>query len=134
MLGMPAGGGVRMSVFAVARGRYDPQVVRRVSGGARYCLRRAPLADVACAIAGLLVSYTINLGLSPGYVLVARPSATVPDLVTRFAIRTRLAPPDEAATYADRTRRRLVIKPGPTGSGRSAGNHICPGRNRHAAW
>ncbi len=152
-----------MFVFAVARGRYDPQIVRRVSGWTRYYLRGAALADVVCAIVGVLIvarlrfgddvtgtyvalslvlavlwnralfSYTTNLGLSPGYMLLVRPSATVPDLVTRFAIRKRLAPPDEAAKYADRTRRPLVIKPGLTGSGRSAGNHICPGRNRPPA-
>jgi hypothetical protein len=155
---------MHMSRVAVACGRYDPRVVRAVLGWPRYYLRRAALADVVCAIVGVLIvarlrfgddvtgtyvalslalavlwiralfSYTTNLGLGPGYVLVARPGATVPDLVTRFAIRKRLAPPDEAATYADRTRRRLVIKPGPTGSGRSAGNHICAGRNRPAAW
>jgi hypothetical protein len=153
-----------MFVFAFACDRYDPRVIRRLSGWARYCLRRAAQADVVCAIVGLLMmarlrfgddvtgthvalslalavlligalfSYATNLGLSPGYVLVARPSATVPDLVARFAFRKRLAPPDEAAEYADRTRRRLVIKPGLTGSGRSAGNQICPGRNRPAAW
>ena len=153
-----------MSGFVVARGRYDPRIVRAVLGWPRYYLRRAALADVVCAIVGVLIvarlrfgddatgtyvalslalamlgirvlfSYTTNLGLSPGYVLVARPSATVPDLVTRFVIRKRLAPPDEAAKHADRTRRRLVIKPGLTGSGRSAGNHICPWRNRPAAW
>jgi hypothetical protein len=152
-----------MFVFAGARGRDDPRVVLQILGWPRYYLHRAALADVVCATVGLLIaawlrfgndvtrtyvalslalavlwiralfSYTTNPGLSPGYVLVARPSATVPDLVTRFAIRKRLAPPDEAATYADRTRRRLVIKPGLTGSGRSAGNHICPGRNRPAA-
>jgi hypothetical protein len=159
----PRGGGMHMSRFAVARGRYDPRIVRAVLGWPRCYLRRAALADVVCAIVGLLIaarlrfgddvrgtyvvlslalamlwirvlfSYTTNLRLSPGYVLVARPSATVPDLVTRFAIRKRLAPPDEAATYADRTRRRLVIKLGLIGSGGSAGNHICPGRNRPAA-
>jgi hypothetical protein len=88
---------------------------------------------LAVLLIGALFSYATNLGLSPGYVLVARPSATVPDLVNRFATRKRLAPPDEAAEYADRTRRRLVIMPGLTGSGRSAGNQICPGRNRPAA-
>lgn len=151
-----------MFVFAVARDRYDPQVVRRLTSWARYYLRRAAQADVVCAIVGLLVvarlrfgdvtgtygalslalavlliraffSHATNLQLSPGYVLVARASATVPDLVTRFAIRKRLAPPDEAAEYVGRTRRRLVIMPGLTGSGRSAGNQICPGRNRTAA-
>src|SRR5215471_3575200 len=49
-LGMPAGGGVRMCVFAVTCGRYDPQVVRRVSGWAWHHLRRAALADFTCAI------------------------------------------------------------------------------------
>ena len=81
-----------MSVFAVARDRCNPRVVHRVSGWPRYDLRRAALADVVCAIAG---------------VLIARPGAILGDLFTRFAIRKRLAPPDEAAKYAGHTRRRL---------------------------
>ena len=143
-----------MSGFAVARGRYDPQVARRVSGWERYYLRRAALADFACAIMGVfaaaqlrfgndvtgtylalslalpvlwigavwlaggydvrfigtgsdefrkvlnagvgltatiaLFSYAINLELSRGYVLIALPTTTVLDLVTRFTIRKRL--------------------------------------------
>jgi exopolysaccharide biosynthesis polyprenyl glycosylphosphotransferase len=145
---------MRMSGFAVARGRYDPQVVRRVSGWARYYLRRAALADFGCAILGVFVatqlrfgsgvtstyvalslalpvlwigavwlaggydvrfigtgsdefrkvlnagvgltaaialfSYAINLELSRAYVLIALPSTTVFDLVTRLIIRKRL--------------------------------------------
>jgi exopolysaccharide biosynthesis polyprenyl glycosylphosphotransferase len=143
-----------MSGFAVARGRYDPRVVRRVSGWARYYLRRAALADFGCAILGVfaaaqlrfgngvtgtylalslalpvlwigavwlaggydvrfigtgsdefrkvlnagvgltaaiaLFSYAINLELSRAYVLIALPSTTLFDLVTRFIIRKRL--------------------------------------------
>jgi exopolysaccharide biosynthesis polyprenyl glycosylphosphotransferase len=145
---------MRMSGFAVARGRYDPQVVRRVSAWARYYLRRAALADFGCAILGVFVaaqlrfgngvtgtyialslalpvlwigavwlaggydvrfigtgsdefrkvlnagvgltaaialfSYAINLELSRAYVLIALPSTTVFDLVTRLTIRKRL--------------------------------------------
>jgi exopolysaccharide biosynthesis polyprenyl glycosylphosphotransferase len=145
---------MRMSGFAVARGRYDPQVVRRVSGWARYYLRRAALADFGCAILGVFVaaqlrfgngvtstyvalslalpvlwvgavwlaggydvrfigtgsdefrkvlnagvgltaaialfSYAINLELSRAYVLIALPSTTLFDLVTRLTIRKRL--------------------------------------------
>ena len=62
LLGMPAGGGMRMSGFAVARGRYDPQVVRRVSGWARYYLRRAALADFGCAIVGVFVAAQLRFG------------------------------------------------------------------------
>jgi exopolysaccharide biosynthesis polyprenyl glycosylphosphotransferase len=143
-----------MSEFAVARGRYDPQVERRVAGLARYYLRRAALADFGCAILGVfaaaqlrfgnevtgtyvvlslalpvlwigsvwlaggydirfigtgsdefrkvlnagvgltaaiaLFSYTINIELSRAYVLIALPTTTMFDLVTRFAIRKRL--------------------------------------------
>jgi exopolysaccharide biosynthesis polyprenyl glycosylphosphotransferase len=143
-----------MSGFAVARGRYDPQVARRASGWERYYLRRAALADFGCAILGVfaaaqlrfgnhvtgtyialslalpvlwiaalwlaggydvrfigtgsdefrkvlnagvgltaaiaLFSYAINLELSRAYVLIALPTATVLDLVTRFTIRKRL--------------------------------------------
>jgi exopolysaccharide biosynthesis polyprenyl glycosylphosphotransferase len=143
-----------MSGFAVARGRYDPQVARRASGWERYYLRRAALADFGCAILGVfaaaqlrfgsdvtgtylalslalpvlwigavwlaggydvrfigtgsdefrkvlnagvgltaaiaLFSYAINLELSRAYVLIALPTATALDLVTRFTIRKRL--------------------------------------------
>jgi exopolysaccharide biosynthesis polyprenyl glycosylphosphotransferase len=53
---------MRMSGFAVARGRYDPQVVRRVSGWARYYLRRAALADFGCAILGVFVAAQLRFG------------------------------------------------------------------------
>jgi len=143
-----------MSGFAVARGRYDPQVARRVSGWERYYLRKAALADFACAIMGVfaaaqlrfgndvtgayialslalpvlwicalwmaggydvrfigtgsdeyrkvlsagvgltaaiaLFSYAINIELSRGYVLIALPTATVLDLITRFTLRKQL--------------------------------------------
>ena len=143
-----------MSGFAVARDRYDRQVVRRVSGWERYYLRRAVLADFGCAILGVfaaaqlrfgdevagtyialslalpllwigalrlaggydvrfigtgsdefrkvlnagvsltaaiaLFSYAINIELSRAYVLIALPSTTALDLVTRFTIRKRL--------------------------------------------
>ena len=143
-----------MSGFAVARGRYDRQVVRRVSGWERYYLRRAALADFGCAILGVfaaaqlrfgddvtgtyvalslalpvlwigalwlaggydvrfigtgsdefrkvlnagvgltaaiaLSSYAINIELSRGYLLIALPTATGLDLITRFTIRKRL--------------------------------------------
>jgi exopolysaccharide biosynthesis polyprenyl glycosylphosphotransferase len=143
-----------MSGFAVARGRYDPQVVRRVSSWTKYYLRRAALADFGCAILGVFVaaqlrfgndvtstyvalslalpvlwigavrlaggydirfigtgsdefrkvlnagvgltavialfSYAINLELSRAYVLIALPSTTLFDLVTRLIIRKRL--------------------------------------------
>jgi exopolysaccharide biosynthesis polyprenyl glycosylphosphotransferase len=143
-----------MSGFVVARGRYDPRVVRRASGWERYYLRKAALADFGCAIMGVfaaaqlrfgnqvtgtyvalslalpllwlgavwlaggydvrfigtgsdefrkvlnagvgltaaiaLFSYAINLELSRAYVLIALPSTTVLDLVTRFTIRKRL--------------------------------------------
>jgi exopolysaccharide biosynthesis polyprenyl glycosylphosphotransferase len=145
---------MHMSGFAVARGRYDPQVVRRATGWTRYYLRRAALADFGCAILGVFVaaqlrfgnevtgtyvalslalpvlwigavwlaggydvrfigtgsdefrkvlnagvgltaaialfSYAINLELSRAYVLIALPSTTVFDLVTRLIIRKRL--------------------------------------------
>jgi exopolysaccharide biosynthesis polyprenyl glycosylphosphotransferase len=143
-----------MSGFAVARGRYDPQVARRVSGWERYYLRKAALADFGCAIMGVfaaaqlrfgndvtgtyialslalpvlwvgavwlaggydvrligtgsdeyrkvlnagvgliaaiaLFSYAINIELSRAYVLIALPTATGLDLITRFTIRKRL--------------------------------------------
>jgi exopolysaccharide biosynthesis polyprenyl glycosylphosphotransferase len=143
-----------MSGFAVARGRYDPQLARRVSGWERYYLRRAALADFACAIIGAfaaaqlrfgnrvtgtyialslalpvlwvgavwlaggydvrfigtgsdeyrkvlnagvglvaaiaLFSYAINIELSRAYVLIALPTTTMLDLITRFTIRKQL--------------------------------------------
>ena len=51
-----------MSGFAVARGRYDPQVVRRVSGWERYYLRRAALADFGCAIVGVFAAAQLRFG------------------------------------------------------------------------
>jgi exopolysaccharide biosynthesis polyprenyl glycosylphosphotransferase len=145
---------MRMSGFAVARGRYEPRVAQRVSGWERYYLRKAVLADFGCAIIGVfaaaqlrfgnevtgtyialslalpvlwigavwlaggydvrfigtgsdefrkvlnagvgltaaiaLFSYAINIELSRGYVLIALPSATLLDLITRFTIRKQL--------------------------------------------
>ena len=51
-----------MSGFAVARGRYDPQVARRVSGWERYYLRRAALADFGCAIMGVFAAAQLRFG------------------------------------------------------------------------
>jgi exopolysaccharide biosynthesis polyprenyl glycosylphosphotransferase len=143
-----------MSGFAVAQGRYDPRVARRVSVWEKHYLRRAALADFACAIMGVfaaaqlrfgngvtgtylvlslalpvfwigavwlaggydvrfigtgsdefrkvlnagvgltaaiaLFSYAINIELSRGYLLIALPSATAFDLITRFTLRKRL--------------------------------------------
>ena len=59
MMGMPAGGGVRMSGFAVASGRY---VIRRVSGWERYYLRRAALADFGCAILAVFAAAQLRFG------------------------------------------------------------------------
>jgi FlaA1/EpsC-like NDP-sugar epimerase len=152
-----------MSGFAVARDRYDPQVVRRVAGWTRYYLRKAALADFGCAILGVFVaaqlrfgnevtgtyvalslalpvlwigavwlaggydvrfigtgsdefrkvlnagvgltaaialfSYAINLELSRAYVLIALPSTTLFDLVTRLTIRKRLHHQRDAGRY-----------------------------------
>jgi len=143
-----------MSGFAVAQGRYDPRVARRVAVWEKHYLRRAALADFACAIMGVfaaaqlrfgngvtgtylvlslalpvfwigavwlaggydvrfigtgsdefrkvlnagvgltaaiaLFSYAINIELSRGYLLIALPSATAFDLITRFTLRKRL--------------------------------------------
>ena len=51
-----------MSGFAVARGRYDPQVAWRASGWERYYLRRAALADFGCAILGVLAAAWLRFG------------------------------------------------------------------------
>ena len=51
-----------MSGFAVARGRYDPQVVRRVSAWERYYLRKAALADFGCAIMGVFAAAQLRFG------------------------------------------------------------------------
>jgi len=143
-----------MSGFAVAQGRYDPRVARRVAVWEKHYLRRAALADFACAIMGVfaaaqlrfgngvtgtylalsvalpvfwigavwlaggydvrfigtgsdefrkvlnagvgltaaiaLFSYAINIELSRGYLLIALPSATAFDLITRFTLRKHL--------------------------------------------
>jgi exopolysaccharide biosynthesis polyprenyl glycosylphosphotransferase len=51
-----------MSGFAVARGRYDPQVVRRISAWERYYLRKAALADFGCAIMGVFAAAQLRFG------------------------------------------------------------------------
>jgi exopolysaccharide biosynthesis polyprenyl glycosylphosphotransferase len=143
-----------MSGFAVTRGRYDSQVARRAAGWERYYLRKAAVADFACAIMGVfaatqprfgehvtptyialsltlpvlwfcalwmaggydvrfigtgsdeyrkvlsagvgliaaiaLFSYAINIELSRAYVLIALPTTTMLDLVTRFTLRKQL--------------------------------------------
>jgi exopolysaccharide biosynthesis polyprenyl glycosylphosphotransferase len=143
-----------MSGFVVAHGRYDPRIAGRVSGWERYYLRKAALADFACAILGVFAaaqlrfgddvtgtyialslalpvlwisalwmaggydvrfigtgsdeyrkvlsagvgltaaiaffSYAVNLELSRAYVLIALPTTTMLDLITRFTIRKRL--------------------------------------------
>ena len=106
-----------MSVFAVARDRYDPRIVWDVSGWPGYYLGRAAPADVVRATMGAFIARRV----------IARPRVIVLDLLARFALRNRLARPDEAAKYADHAGRRLALTPGLTGSGGSAGNRICPG-------
>ena len=51
-----------MSGFAVARGRYDRQAIRRVSGWERDYLRRAALADLGCAILGVFTAAQLRFG------------------------------------------------------------------------
>lgn len=124
-----------MSGFVVACGRSDPQIDRRVAGWARYSPCRAVFSRAWPVLwIGALFSYPINLQVPRGYVFVARPRATSLDLVTRFTSRKRPTPLDVAAKYADHVRRRLVVKPGLTGSGGSAGHRFCPGRKRPGAY
>ena len=104
----PVGGGVRMFGFAVACDRYDPRIIRCVSGWPRRRVARS------------------HVTLRPA-VPIAGSSATFLRPLTRFAANRRLVPPDEAAKYADHARHRLVVTPGLTGSGRAAGKRICQG-------
>jgi exopolysaccharide biosynthesis polyprenyl glycosylphosphotransferase len=53
---------LRMSGFAVARDRYDRQVIRRTSGWARDYLRKAALIDFGCAILGVFAAAQIRFG------------------------------------------------------------------------
>jgi exopolysaccharide biosynthesis polyprenyl glycosylphosphotransferase len=143
-----------MSGVTVARDRYDRSVIRRASAWTRDYLRRAALADLACAILGVfaaaqlrfgsdvtgiyialslalpvlwlvalwlaggydarfigtgsdefrkvlnagigltaaiaLFSYAVNVELSRSYVLIAVPTTTLIDLVSRYGMRKRL--------------------------------------------
>jgi exopolysaccharide biosynthesis polyprenyl glycosylphosphotransferase len=143
-----------MSGFAVARDRYDRQIIRRSSVWARDYLRKAALIDLGCAILGVfaaaqlrfgndvtglyialslalpvlwlvalwlaggydvrfigtgsdefrkvlnagigltaaiaLFSYAVNVEFSRSYVLIAVPTTTLIDLVSRYAMRKRL--------------------------------------------
>ena len=144
--------------FVVACVRSEDQIERHVSGRARCYLRNPIRIGFACAIVGVfavavgrfgddatgtyaalslampvlclgaLVVYAINLKLSRGYTLRARPRAASFGRSTGFTIRKWIAPLGEAARYADQAPRQLVVTSGLTGSGRSAGNHSCPGR------
>jgi exopolysaccharide biosynthesis polyprenyl glycosylphosphotransferase len=51
-----------MSGFAVARDRYDRQVIRRTSGWERDYLRRAALVDLGCAILGVFAAAQLRFG------------------------------------------------------------------------
>src|ERR1051326_4806271 len=51
-----------MSGFAVARDRYDRQVIRRTSGWARDYLRKAALLDLACGILGVFAAAQLRFG------------------------------------------------------------------------
>jgi exopolysaccharide biosynthesis polyprenyl glycosylphosphotransferase len=51
-----------MSGFAVARDRYDRQVIRRTSGWARDYLRKAALIDFGCAVLGVFVAAQARFG------------------------------------------------------------------------
>jgi exopolysaccharide biosynthesis polyprenyl glycosylphosphotransferase len=51
-----------MSGFAVARDRYDRQVIRRTSGWERDYLRRAALVDLGCAVLGVFAAAQLRFG------------------------------------------------------------------------
>jgi exopolysaccharide biosynthesis polyprenyl glycosylphosphotransferase len=51
-----------MSGFAVARDRYDRQVIRRTAGWARDYLRKAALVDLGCAILGVFAAAQLRFG------------------------------------------------------------------------
>jgi hypothetical protein len=150
---MPAGGGVRMCGFAVARGGCDPPIFRHAPCWARRYQRRAVLVGFTCALRFLaLVSrhgskcriahgevlFTLREGLRVTALkgrLWRWPAGELPQLFNVFLGDTSLvgpqsALPDEAAKYADHVRLPLVVKPGLTGSGGSPGDQICPGRTR----
>jgi Bacterial sugar transferase len=153
MLGMPAGGGVRMCGFAVARGGCDPPIFRRAPCCARRYQRRAVLVGFTCAIRFLaLVSrhgskrriahgeglFTLREGLRVTALkgrLWRWPVAELPQLFNVFLGDTSLvglqpALPDEPAKNAGHVRHALVVQPGPTGSGGSPSDQVCPGRTR----
>jgi hypothetical protein len=109
-----------MSGFAVARGRDHPQLIRRVSDWERY---------VTCAIVGAFAAAWLRFGdhVTGTYVALslALPVFWVGALWrARFTVRKRLAPPDEAAKYADHVRRRLLAKSGLTGLWQASGQSV----------
>ena len=67
-------------------GGYDVRFIGTGSDEFRKVLN----AGVGLTAAIALFSYAINIELSRGYVLIALPSATLLDLITRFTIRKRL--------------------------------------------
>jgi Bacterial sugar transferase len=152
-LGRPAGGGVCMCGFAVARGGYHPPILRRAPGWARRYRRRAALVGFTCVIRFLArvsrhgskcriaygeVLFTLRKGLRvttmKGH-LWRWPVEELPQLFNVFLGDTSLvgpqpALPDEAAKYAGHIRLPLVVKPGLSGSGGSPSDQICPGGTR----
>ena len=110
-----------MSGFAVARGRYDPQVVRSVSGWAGDYLRKATLTHLACAVLGVLAMVQLRFGNDVTGIYIALGLALpVLWLLNVFLGDRSLVGPqpalaDEAAKHADHVRRRLVVKSGLTG-------------------
>jgi len=62
VLGATRGGSVRMFGIATPRGRYDGQTARHLSAWSKDYLRKAALADLGCAVAGVFTAAQLRFG------------------------------------------------------------------------
>ena len=129
---------VRVFDVASIRGRYIRSTTERLYTWTKDYLPQVVLADSDCAVVGAFAAVQVGLASTVAATHLtfnlALPGISLAAILRHMSlVESRPALPDEVAQYADRVRRRLVVRPGVAGVWRVNGRSdlsleelVCP--------